>query len=270
MRGTMLAAALLAAAGPLPGRALDRGPIQDNSFLVEEAYNQEPGVIQHISTFARGAGSAGWQYTFTEEWPIQGLAHQASVTLPWQRAPGQPAGLGDVALHYRWQAVGDGSAPAACAPRLSLLFPSGDARRGRGHGTVGAQAAVPLSVVLGSRLVTHVNAGVTWERAAPVAPGRAPLWGYSFGQSLVWLAHPSLNLLAEVVYAEALARAAAGTLRQASLTVNPGLRAAVDGPGGLQVVGGLSLPVGAGPSRGERGVFLYLSFEHPAFGAGGG
>jgi len=75
MRGTMLAAALLAAAGPLPGRALDRGPIQDNSFLVEEAYNQEPGVIQHISTFARGAGSAGWQYTFTEEWPIQGLAH---------------------------------------------------------------------------------------------------------------------------------------------------------------------------------------------------
>jgi len=48
------------------------------------------------------------------------------------------------------------------------------------------------------------------------------------------------------------------------------LRAAVDGPGGLQVVGGLSLPVGAGPSRGERGVFLYLSFEHPAFGAGGG
>ena len=25
------------------------GPIQDNSFLLEEAYNQDPGVVQHIS-----------------------------------------------------------------------------------------------------------------------------------------------------------------------------------------------------------------------------
>jgi len=24
-------------------------PIQDNSFLVEEAYNQEDGIVQHIS-----------------------------------------------------------------------------------------------------------------------------------------------------------------------------------------------------------------------------
>ena len=26
-------------------------PIQDNSFLIEEAYNQEKGVIQHIQTY---------------------------------------------------------------------------------------------------------------------------------------------------------------------------------------------------------------------------
>jgi len=30
--------------------------IEDNSFLIEEAYNQEAGVVQHISTFARQPG----------------------------------------------------------------------------------------------------------------------------------------------------------------------------------------------------------------------
>src|SRR6266508_301550 len=60
-----LAAAL---ASPRHARAVD-GPIQDNSFLIEEAYNQEPGVIQHINTFARARGG-GWGYSFTEEWPV--------------------------------------------------------------------------------------------------------------------------------------------------------------------------------------------------------
>ena len=42
---------LVAAVGPVAAMAeepLAKG-IQDNSFLVEEAYNQEPGVVQHIS-----------------------------------------------------------------------------------------------------------------------------------------------------------------------------------------------------------------------------
>jgi hypothetical protein len=32
---------------------------------------------------------------------------------------------------------------------------------------------------------------------------------------------------------------------------------------GLQIVPGVSVPMGAGPSAGERGVIFYLSFEHP-------
>jgi hypothetical protein len=31
----------------------------------------------------------------------------------------------------------------------------------------------------------------------------------------------------------------------------------------LQIVPGLALPIGLGPIAGERGVFAYLSFEHP-------
>jgi hypothetical protein len=40
----------------------------DNSFLIEEAYNQERGVIQHINSFARLWNSKDWAYTFTQEW----------------------------------------------------------------------------------------------------------------------------------------------------------------------------------------------------------
>jgi len=32
---------------------------------------------------------------------------------------------------------------------------------------------------------------------------------------------------------------------------------------GLQIVPGFAVPLGAGPSRGDRSVFFYLSFEHP-------
>ena len=49
----LLAGALTAQEPPTP-------PIADNSFLIEEAYNQDPGVVQHISTFSRpGLGPGG-------------------------------------------------------------------------------------------------------------------------------------------------------------------------------------------------------------------
>ena len=45
--------------------------------------------------------------------------------------------------------------------------------------------------------------------------------------------------------------------------MSPGVRAAFDLPSGLQIVPGVAVPFGVGPSDGERGVFVYLSFEHP-------
>ena len=41
---------------------LNAAPIQDNSFLVEEAYNQEDGVVQHISFF-QYLPTTGWAFT---------------------------------------------------------------------------------------------------------------------------------------------------------------------------------------------------------------
>jgi hypothetical protein len=34
---------------------------------------------------------------------------------------------------------------------------------------------------------------------------------------------------------------------------------------GLQIVPGIGVPIGVGPSRGEYGALLYLSLEHPLF-----
>src|SRR5438105_1588271 len=61
--------------------------IQDNSFLVEEAYNQEPGVIQHIFTFVyqvdkqRGPDDRALVANFTQEWPLLSQTHQLSYSL---------------------------------------------------------------------------------------------------------------------------------------------------------------------------------------------
>src|SRR3712207_6147923 len=93
-------AALLVAAATRAG-AQDDAPIQDNSFLIEEAYNQERGVVQHISVFNRPEEGGGWEYAFTQEWPFFGQRHQLSYTIPLLRVEGVgggETGIGDVML----------------------------------------------------------------------------------------------------------------------------------------------------------------------------
>src|SRR5262245_55926781 len=259
--------ALLPALLPAVVRAEEPAPIQDNSFLIEEAYNQEPGVVQHIQTFSRARHGGGWVYSFTQEWPLRSQRHQLSYTLLYARpAKGEGAGegIGDVALNYRLQLVGNGDAPVSLSPRFSLLLPTGDERQGRGEGALGYRVNLPLSVVLGPRAVTHVNLGGTWLPGAKNAQGEeADLDLYQFGQSFVWLLAPRVNLLLEMVYASEDEVAGNGrTERGQSFLINPGIRWAYD-VGDLQIVPGLAFTLGAGPSAGERAYFFYLSLEHP-------
>src|SRR5205823_2325829 len=64
-RSSICLGALLAVASTQAGAQARAAPpsISDNSFLMEEAYNQERGVVQHISAFPpfRGAGALGVQ-----------------------------------------------------------------------------------------------------------------------------------------------------------------------------------------------------------------
>jgi hypothetical protein len=243
--------------------------IQDNSFLVEEAYNQEFGIVQHISSFTRLWESKDWAYTFTQEWPVPGDArHQLSYTLVMTEAggfPGSGPGIGDVLLNYRYQLAGNGSARVAVAPRLSLLFPTGDVTRGRGTGGFGVQTLIPMSLVIHPRLVSHWNAGATFvPHAQNSVHDRAGASGYNLGQSFIWLAHPRFNVLLETVFSASQdVVGPAKTVWDRSLLLNPGVRWAYNFKNGLQIVPGVAVPIGVGPSAGEKGIFLYLSFEHP-------
>ena len=238
--------------------------IQDNSFLIEEAYNQDRGVVQHISGFQRDERTGDFTYQFTQEWPLGGIAHQLSYTLPLVRTE-RAAGVGDIRLNYRYQLVGDGEAAVAVAPRLTAILPTGSARRERGAGALGVEAWLPASVVLSEHVVAHANAGLTLTPHARDAGGaRATTRDWTGGGSVVWLARTRFNVLVEALYQRVEEVRGPGVKeRQSVETISPGIRWAYDFRSGLQFVPGLAVPLGVGPSHGERSVYAYLSFEHP-------
>jgi hypothetical protein len=240
--------------------------IQDNSFLVEEAYNQEPGVVQHINQFTRDARTGEWVATFTQEYPIGGILHQLSCTIPYQRvndAAGTAVGLGDLALNYRYQLVGNDEALVAIAPRLTLFAPTADDQRGLGVGSTSVQVAVPASIVLSEQWITHWNAGATWTPSARDEEGdKATTFGYYFGASLIWLG-PKFDILAETTWTNNQSVITPHrTSGSDAFLISPGVRWSYDYASGLQIVPGIGIPIGVGPSRGRWSILLYLSFEH--------
>ncbi len=245
-------------------------PIRDNSFLIEEAYNQEEGVVQHISTFSRDRDSGAWMYSFTQEWPIKGERHQLSYTLLLQGAGPEGTvrtGLGDTAINYRLQAIG-GSGRSAFAPRLSVLFPTGDETSGRGAGSTGIQINLPLSLQLSRTFVTHTNAGITLLPSVRSPAGDSARTTSLFvGEGIVWQVRPSFNLMLEALWSRTQEVIGPGTTAPIEeLLVSPGFRVAINRPSGLQIVPGLAAPIGVGSARGESGLFVYLSFEHAIHG----
>lgn len=239
--------------------------IQDNSFLIEEAYNQEAGVVQHIQTFMYMRRSKDWFYSFTQEWPVPDETHQLSYTIPYVRQNdiSSSAGVGDIALNYRYQAILKDR--IAFSPRLSLILPTGDYKKERGAGAVGLQTNLPYSVELSDRVVTHWNLGATYTANSKAANGaKANTTAINYGASVIYLLSPNFNLMLEVAGGEGQAVQTDGSRqKERSLFVNPGVRFAKNFDSGLQMVSGLSVPLGAGSSSGQNGVFVYLSLEHP-------
>lgn len=255
---------------PLPAarpQTASAPPIADNSFLIEEAYNQEYGVVQHISAFQRGFQTDDWEYSFTQEWPFNPAPKsQLSYTVLGLSGgvPGAGGGIGDILLNYRYQAVS--GERTAFAPRASLLVPSGSSRRGRGAGGVGMEFNLPLSVQVARKLVTHWNAGATIVPRAKNPLGEtATTYGYFLGASFIHQTHPRFNLMLETLFDSSQSVIAQDRAAfENSVVLNPGFRWAHNFESGLQIVPGVAFPVEvARAGRGNWGIFLYLSFEHP-------
>jgi hypothetical protein len=242
------------------------GPIQDNSFLVEEAYNQEAGVVQHICSFTALSNGA-WAYTFTQEWPVpRHEKHQLSYTVG-SLSGGESGGygFGDTLLNYRYQLIGNGQTRVAVAPRVSLVLPTGSSQRETGFGGTGVQINIPVSITLSRHFVSHWNLGTTLVPHASDGNGaHAFVHSYNAAQSIIWLARPRFNVMLEVLYmGNESVIAPQRTSRSHDLYVSPGIRWAHNLSHGLQVVPGIGVPMGGGPSSGQKGLIVYLSLEHP-------
>jgi hypothetical protein len=246
---------------PLAATLNAQAPIADNSFLVEEAYNQERGVVQHIGTLRRARGG-DWLFTFTQEWPAPHQTDQLSYTIPVQSTRAGRA-LGDVLLNYRRQVLGRDEEPVWFSPRVSVAIPSGSVDRGSGTGGAGLQANLPVSVRVSHALVTHWNAGGSVGRARTQSGARGTIRSLSAAASAIWLLAPTVNLMLEGAWdvTESLDDAGA-RIAEGHLVLLPGIRAAINRPGGMQIVPGIGMPIGIGPSRGARDLFVYLSVEH--------
>jgi hypothetical protein len=178
---------------------------------------------------------------------------------------GSGVGLGDTVFNYRYQVLGNGESRFAFAPRASILLPTGDSSAGRGMGAPGIQTNLPVSIVLHRRLVTHWNAGATF---VPSAQGpdhlRASSVGYTLSQSFIYLANPRLNFLLETSASNFQSVVGKDRTEWSKLRyISPGVRWAFNFKNGLQIVPGVAVPLGIRPAAGEKGLFLYLSFEHP-------
>lgn len=241
--------------------AQDPPPIRDNSFLIEEAYNQEPGVVQHILLFARDRASRDWELGFTQEWPFLSQDHQLSYSVPLVNVGGR-SGLGDVALNYRYRWLALPHSESVI--RLSALLPTGNAERGMGAGGAGVELNLPVSMEIGRALAAHWNLGGSVIPSARAEDGTRRAANELFaGASVVWLMHPMLNALVESVWSRAELPSVGGTrTSETSLTVVPGVRGAINLSSGAQIVPGAALTLDARDGMRVSGLLLYLSFEH--------
>jgi hypothetical protein len=238
--------------------AAPRFGISDNSFLVEEAFNQEAGIFQNIFVVVR-TRDGRWDGSFTQEWPIGGQRHQVSFSLPFAADVGGGR-LGDVLINYRLQVWTEGERRPAFSPRISAVFASEADRRSLGLGGTGWQMNLPFSKQFGPFYV-HANAGATWLKTpADTLAGTPEQWTStsSGAASAIWAARPMFHLMLEC-YGQSTQQPD-GT-RERTITTVPGFRTGWN-LGDRQLVVG----VGAALTRGDvhiNSLLLYSSFELP-------
>jgi len=239
--------------------------ITDNSFLVEEAFNQERGVVQNIFGATRIAGT--WNATFTQEWPVPGQAHQLSYTVVLL-SEGPDAGFGDMLVNYRYQVMTEGSGKPAFSPRASLILPTGNNDEDLGNGSVGVQLNLPFSKQTGD-WYWHWNAGLTWlerARASFQVGDRTIVRKHSLASpylaaSAIYRLRPMLHVMLESLWTSDQTIEETTIGRDQTFTLSPGLRGGWD-IGEKQVVLGLAVPI-TWSGGVQTGVFGYASYELP-------
>ena len=273
--GAALAWFVVASVNAADERPID--VIEDNSFLIEEAYNQEPGVVQHIfsAQYTTSGRTHGWQFNFTQEWPVFSQDHQFSYTIPSYHLVddgSRVSGLGDILLNYRYQLVYEGDIKPAVAPRFSLILPTGNRKKDTGNNVVGYQINLPVSKKITDRIGLHFNLGGTFlpHVKSPVDlngdSAKKSLSSLNVGGSAIYALFPRFHLMLEWLGNSEQSFSDSGKRERSFLsTMSPGFRTAIVNEDKLQIVTGAAMPVGLNRKTDNLGAFLYLSIEHNLF-----
>ena len=255
--------------------------IRDNAFLVEEAFNQEPGVVQHIFNWITlwddtpQGRTRDFATTYTMELPLFSQTHQFSFTTEFVDAFEKPSigpaeqqgGVGDTFLNYRYQLLADDDF-LWVAPRFSLIVPTGDERFGLGTGKLGYQFNLPISKY-GERFDLHFNAGLTHtpDVSVPLGGGffspRHDLRGHNLGASIFYKPQTYFHVFVEALALWDEEIDELGSRDDVThVFVNPGARYAVCQFDEVEWVLGVAVPVGLTSETPDIGLFAYMSVEH--------
>ena len=272
---------VLLAALPMAAPGQDRpiDGIADNSFLIEEAYNQDQDAIQHIfnATYTNDSRRRGWAFVFTEEWPFFSEDHQISFTIPSYhlRDEGQRQnGIGDISLNYRYQLLQESENLPAFAPRFSLILPTGNRDKGTGDEVVGFQWNLPVSKKISSDIALHANLGLTYLPKVRVPldlpgnplSGKRSLVSYNLGGSAIYALSSRVHLMLEWLGISEQSLDDQGKReRHFKSVLSPGVRAAIINTENLQSVIGLGLPIALNRRAENYGALLNFSIEHKIF-----
>jgi hypothetical protein len=262
-------------------RAAEPRPIDgfsDHSFLLEEAYNQERGEVQHTlrAVYSRDLRLRGWSFNFEQESWLFTENHQVAFNIPFYhlREDGEKQlGVGDIQIEYRYQLTDERPNVPAVAPGFGLILPTGNRDKGTGNGVVGYEWSVAASKKVASRLAVHANFGLTYLPKVRVpldadqrrSPKRS-LVSYDVGASAVFALLSDIHMLLEWVgeFEEEI-NDKGRRKRDFKAILSPGIRATLVNEDRLQSVVGVGIPIGVtGPAE-NYGVFLYLSLEHKLF-----
>jgi hypothetical protein len=113
--------------------------LQSNGLLVETAYHQERGEVQHTINFSRSSRD-GWASVVSQEWPLFSEKHQLSFSLPAdllvKRGDGN-RGVGDLTVEYSYFLIGNNKSRITVSPGGGFSLPTGSVAKGFGAGGPG-------------------------------------------------------------------------------------------------------------------------------------
>lgn len=237
--------------------------IEDNSFLLDEAYNQDIDMYQTILRHQNQLVSDETESTFEFEVPMT-AEHQLSIEIPlFKEHRSFETKPGDTLL--LWQIVTSNNVKSRSVDRLGFVVPTGDVDQETGYGVPGVQYLKALSIELGRNWQNHWNfqyqlqpngkAGGT-EVTQNVHIG-------TLGSSVAYYINDHCDFLFETMYKHRKRPRFGGKIRSLNeLYLNPGFRFEKRLEWNqTKMVPGISLPIEVLNERTDFGFMLYLSFE---------